>query len=212
MVSGIPGSGKTVILLSRALHLAQNYDNYKIVILTYTKALANKLKNQLSLKSREMQLSKCVEDRIEIKHFHKLCYDLVGYNKKISLQNPEYYFNELWPKEAINALKNRSAYYDAVLVDEYQDFHVDWFELCKAICKKNNDGQENLFFAGDRLQRIYDVTWNSYKEIGINIVGRSRLLKTPYRTNQNHLDFALKFLSLNENLSKDIGNFYEIDN
>ncbi|RYU63532.1 hypothetical protein ERW51_18540 [Aliivibrio finisterrensis] len=37
------------------------------------------------------------------------------------------------------------------------------------------------------------------------------LLKTPYRTNQNHLDFALKFLSNNDVLSKDIGNFYEID-
>ena len=211
MVSGIPGSGKTVILLSRALHLAQSNESYKIAILTYTKALANKLKHQLSIKSRDMQLPKNVEDRIEIKHFHKLCYDLVGFNKKLADENPDSFYNELWPKEAIEAVKNRSAYYDAILVDEYQDFHVDWFELCKSICIKNDDGQENLFFAGDRLQRIYDITWNSYKEIGINIVGRSKLLKTPYRTNQNHLDFALKFLSLNESLSKDIGNFYEID-
>lgn len=211
MVSGIPGSGKTVILLSRALHLAQRYENYSILILTYTKALANKLKHQLSVKATDINISRTVSRRIEIKHFHKLCYDIVGFNKRVADQSGEKYYIEIWPQEAIIGLKGKSGTYDAVLVDEYQDFHVDWFELCKRICKKNEDRQENLFFAGDRLQRIYDITWNSYKEIGINIQGRSKLLKTPYRTNQNHLDFALKFLSNNDALAKDIGNFYEID-
>ncbi|MER0398996.1 UvrD-helicase domain-containing protein [Vibrio vulnificus] len=211
MVSGIPGSGKTVILLSRALHLAQRYENYSILILTYTKALANKLKHQLSLKATDMNISETVSSRIEIKHFHKLCYDIVGFNKRVADQSGEKYYSEIWPQEAISGLHDKSGSYEAVLVDEYQDFHVDWFELCKRICKKNEDGQENLFFAGDRLQRIYDITWSSYKEIGINIQGRSKLLKTPYRTNQNHLDFALKFLSNNDVLAKDIGNFYEID-
>lgn len=211
MVSGIPGSGKTVILLSRALHLAQRYENYSILILTYTKALANKLKHQLSLKATDMNISEAVCSRIEIKNFHKLCYDIVGFNKRVADQSGEKYYSEIWPQDAISGLKGKSGYYDAVLVDEYQDFHVDWFELCKRICKKNEDGQENLFFAGDRLQRIYDITWSSYKEIGINIQGRSKLLKTPYRTNQNHLDFALKFLSNDDVLAKDIGNFYEID-
>lgn len=211
MVSGIPGSGKTVILLSRALHLAQRYENYSILILTYTKALANKLKHQLSLKATDMNISEAVCSRIEIKNFHKLCYDIVGFNKRVADQSGEKYYSEIWPQDAISGLKGKSGNYDAVLVDEYQDFHVDWFELCKRICKKNEDGQENLFFAGDRLQRIYDITWSSYKEIGINIQGRSKLLKTPYRTNQNHLDFALKFLSNDDVLAKDIGNFYEID-
>ncbi|RYU63685.1 DUF2075 domain-containing protein [Aliivibrio finisterrensis] len=177
MVSGIPGSGKTVILLSRALHLAQQYENHTILILTYTKALANKLKHQLSIKALDMQIPDNVKNRIEIKHFHKLCYDIVGFNKRTADQSGEKYFNEVWPKEAINGLKGKSGTYDAVLVDEYQDFHVDWFELCKSICKKDQNGQENLFFAGDRLQRIYEVTWSSYKEIGINIQGRSKLLK-----------------------------------
>lgn len=209
MVSGIPGSGKTVMLLSRALHLAQHNKYYKIIILTYTRALSNKLKHQLIIKSKEMQISDTDLERIEIKHFHKLCYDLVGY-PAYTREDKEAYYDTFWPKEAIKAVKNNPKF-DAVLVDEYQDFHADWFELCREICKKNSNGDENLFFAGDRLQRIYDVTWNSYKEIGINIQGRSKLLKTPYRTNQNHLDFSLKFLSLDEGLAKEIGNFYEIE-
>lgn len=211
MVSGIPGSGKTVILLSRALHLAQRYESYSILILTYTKALANKLRHQLSVKATDMNIPDNVKSRIEIKHFHKLCYDIIGFNKQLADQSGEKFYSEIWPQEAIRGLKGKQGTYDAVLVDEYQDFHVDWFELCKRICKKNEEGLENLFFAGDRLQRIYDITWSSYKEIGINIQGRSKLLKTPYRTNQNHLDFALKFLSNNDVLAKDISNFYEIE-
>lgn len=211
MVSGIPGSGKTVILLSRALHLAQSYENFSILVLTYTKALANKLKHQLLVRASDMNISEEVSGRIEIKHFHKLCYDIVGFNERMADQSGEKYYSEIWPQEAIVGLKDKLGNYDAVLVDEYQDFHANWFELCKRICKKNEDGQENLFFAGDRLQRIYDIQWNSYKEIGINIQGRSKLLRTPYRTNQNHLDFALKFLSNNDASAKDISNFYEID-
>lgn len=211
MVSGIPGSGKTVILLSRALHLAQRYESYSILILTYTKALANKLRHQLSVKATDMNIPDNVKSRIEIKHFHKLCYDIIGFNKQLADQSGEKFYSEIWPQEAIRGLKGKQGTYDAVLVDEYQDFHVDWFELCKRICKKNEEGLENLFFAGDRLQRIYDITWSSYKEIGINIQGRSKLLKKPYRTNQNHLDFALKFLSNNDVLAKDISNFYEIE-
>ncbi len=211
MVSGIPGSGKTVILLSRALHLAQRYENFEILILTYTKALANKLRHQLELKVSEMLIPVEVKDRIQINHFHKLCYDIVGFNKRQADLSGDIYYSDYWPQEAINGLKNKKSMYDAVLVDEYQDFHIDWFKLCKAICKKNEEGIENLFFAGDRLQRIYATTWTSYKEIDIHIVGRSKLLKIPYRTNQNHLDLALKFLSLDDVLSKEINNFYEMD-
>ena len=209
MVSGIPGSGKTVMLLTRAIHLAQSNDNFSVLILTYTKALSNKLKNQLKSKAIEMQVPIGISNRIEIKNFHKLCYDLVGSPTQPKERKNENFYNEFWPKEAIKAIKNNPIY-NAVLVDEYQDFHTDWFTLCKEICKKEN-GNENLFFAGDRLQRIYDVAWSSYKEIGINIQGRSKLLKTPYRTNPNHMDFALKFLSLDENLIKDISRFYEIE-
>ena len=39
------------------------------------------------------------------------------------------------------ALANASPMYDAVLVDEYQDFHDDWFRLCKKICRTHPDGK-----------------------------------------------------------------------
>lgn len=44
MVSGIPGSGKTVILVTRALHLIKENPNWKVLILTYNKALQKNYK------------------------------------------------------------------------------------------------------------------------------------------------------------------------
>ena len=60
-------------------------------------------------------------------------------------------------------------------------------------------------------ERIYNVPWTSYKEIGIQVQGRSKLLKKPYRTHPTHMDFALGFLAKDEVLAKDITNFYELE-
>ncbi|HIF9078219.1 TPA: UvrD-helicase domain-containing protein [Photobacterium damselae] len=213
MVSGLPGSGKTVMLLTRAIHLAKVDKNQKIIILTYTKRLASKLADQLKTKISEMQLPSDFCTNIEIKHFHNLCFNLTGKLLQPSNMSDNDFYSHYIPKKAIEvALKLPDEdLYDHVLIDEYQDFHPEWFQLSKLMCKKT-DGIENLFLAGDRLQRIYKCDWNSYKEIGINIVGRSKLLKIPYRTNQGNIDIALKFLSNNESLKRDINNFYELEN
>ena len=49
MVTGIPGSGKTVILLARAVHLIKENPNWKILILTYNKSLSYKLRLYLNI-------------------------------------------------------------------------------------------------------------------------------------------------------------------
>lgn len=211
MVTGLPGSGKTVMLLARAIYLAQQNTDWRILILTYTNALSIKLSNQIASKISEMALPSQLSQRIIVQTFHKLCYSIVGRPNQPKERSNEDYYNTFWPKEAIKVVQCNSDYqlYDAILIDEYQDFHVDWFTLCRLICKKYDD-LENIYLAGDRLQRIYPQTWDSYKKIGLNIQGRSKLLKKPYRTNVNHMDFALKFLSNDAELLKNINHFYEI--
>lgn len=213
MVSGLPGSGKTIMLISRAIYIAQNTrSEHLILILTYTKALSKKLESQITNKISEMGLSERILHRIEVKTFHKLCYDLVGKPRQPPNRKGEDYWNEFLPKQAIQAARtNEEIRYTSILIDEYQDFHANWFDLCKAVCVSPNSKDGNLFLAGDRLQRIYEVPWKSYKDIGLNIVGRSKLLKNSYRTNENHMDFALQFLANDPTLKKDISNFYELD-
>lgn len=65
--------------------------------------------------------------------------------------------------------------YDAVLIDEAQDWAPLWLKVIQAVLKP--DGL--LFLADDPSQSIY--RYFSWKEKGIAVVGRTRWLRVPYR-------------------------------
>lgn len=65
--------------------------------------------------------------------------------------------------------------YDAILIDEAQDFAPSWIAVVNKLLKP--DG--NLFMVDDPTQSIF--RYFSWRRKGIEIVGRSIRLKTPYR-------------------------------
>lgn len=207
MVTGIPGSGKTVILLSRAIHLIKENPTWKIRILTYNRSLARKLQNRFESLYEKLELMQVNYQNIEISTFHSLA-------SEVSTITPppirtQEYWDIILPFEAI---ENAEPTYDAILIDEYQDFADSWIKLCLLLCKKHeyNDLQtENLFLAGDRLQSIYNDKDSSWKSLGVNIVGRSKLLKTSYRSGSTHINLALDYLMKDEKLKKEVEKFYE---
>jgi superfamily I DNA/RNA helicase/Txe/YoeB family toxin of Txe-Axe toxin-antitoxin module len=72
--------------------------------------------------------------------------------------------------------KERSLRWSAVLVDEFQDLDLTALSFIGNLCQE----PENLFFAGDHRQRIYQ-TLPSFAQAGINIRGRSRQVTMNYR-------------------------------
>lgn len=87
-------------------------------------------------------------------------------------------------------LKNKP-FYAAVIVDEAQDFSVQALKLIRSIAgeEHNND----LFIVGDSHQRIYRNKV-SLKQCGINVRGRSSILKINYRTTEETRQWAMKLL------------------
>lgn len=81
--------------------------------------------------------------------------------------------------------------YVAVIVDEAQDFSVQAFKLIRAIAGEEHSN--DLFIVGDAHQRIYrnKVT---LKTCGINIQGRSSILKINYRTTEETCKWAMQLL------------------
>ena len=76
--------------------------------------------------------------------------------------------------------------YTNVVVDEGQDLHpAQWRTLRAAVAPGPND----MFIAGDNRQRIYDNTV-SFRQLGINVVGRSYPLRMNYRTTTEILTWA----------------------
>lgn len=68
--------------------------------------------------------------------------------------------------------------YDFIVIDEAQDISPMQLKFVGAV---SSHGQDNLFFAGDLGQRIFQTPF-SWVSLGVNIRGRSRSLKINYRT------------------------------
>jgi superfamily I DNA/RNA helicase len=80
--------------------------------------------------------------------------------------------------------------WDHVLVDEAQDLHpAQWRLLRSVVPEREND----LFVAGDVHQRIYR-SYVPLSRVGINILGRSAVLRVNYRTTEETLKLAVSLL------------------
>ncbi len=68
LVRGVAGSGKTLVLVRRARHLAEQYPDARLLVMTFNVELAKDLKARINLP----------EDRAEVANFHKLCRAILG--------------------------------------------------------------------------------------------------------------------------------------
>lgn len=66
--------------------------------------------------------------------------------------------------------------YDAVLIDEAQDFAPSWIRVAKKLLKP-----EGMFFLCDDPTQSLFANF-SWKEKGIEVVGRTRILRVPFRS------------------------------
>lgn len=218
MLSGVPGSGKTVVLLSRALFLIKKHPKWRVVIVTYTNALVDSLKRRLDSIKEDLDFNGINHGNIEIITFHKLAMRTAGLVVPRYLKNNEEknnWFANILPEEALKVAVRE---YDALLVDEYQDFYDSWIKVCLAVCKKfgsdsSGEKRENLFLVGDKMQSIYNKNIDtSWRDLGVFIQGRSDTLKLSYRSGRSHIRLALDFLLTNNSLAKLVDRFYDSRN
>lgn len=212
MVTGVPGSGKTIILLARAITALKENPDWRIKILTYTNALVKYIDNRLQ-KLKEIEEATNEEfgiadginfNNISVSTVHGEFAKILNKNDIKNVDIKEY-------SEAILSLDIDDNYkYDYVLIDEYQDLDVDTIKACIKLCKESHSETKNIFFAGDRLQSIYaDKNINWKKDLGLDMRGRSKLLKKSYRTGKYIMDLAIKFLTTNEKLKEECMKFYD---
>ena len=220
MITGVPGSGKTQILIARAIHLIKENPTWKIQIVTYNLSLTNKIESILNEIAKDYSTSPILKNiemgNITVNTFHSLAKKQSNARMPNNLSGSEK--NKWFNETLINiALEKCKPTFDAILIDEYQDFQDDWIRICIKLCKthkyKNKNNKEvegiNLLLAGDRLQSIYNPKVHSWNKLGINMQGRSKFLKTCYRTGKENAHVALKFLQQDKMLENEVNNFYK---
>lgn len=127
LIRGVAGSGKTIILASRAKMLSKQNPDWKILILCYNISLANAIQQMITHMLNEPEdlfdfdsnVKTVQNQNIIVRNFHSwLRNDL-----KVREQQLPEIIKKIERKEAILPT------YDAVLIDEGQDFEADWLRL-----------------------------------------------------------------------------------
>lgn len=195
-VKGVFGSGKTTVLAARAVEaykraLLRN-NNPKILILTYNITLKNFIHDKLMRVNETFVL----ESFIIINYHQFINAELNNLNiefeipENISGEELSYYLEKnyysnlgLFEKNKNNIIK-----YDAVLIDEIQDFKRPWMDIIKQYFR-SSQGDYVLF--GDVKQNIYGNPINS-KDVVTNVIGVNEL-KYCYRSEFKIQDLAIAF-------------------
>lgn len=203
VIHGVAGSGKTMILGYRCLHLARTLAK-PILVLCFNVTLAARL--------RQIIESQGLMEQVVVRHFHDWCKDMLG---AFHVDKPK------WSKD-INAysadLVARTiagvdlgmiprAQYGAVMIDEGHDFEPEWFKL---IVQMVDPERNSMLVLYDDAQAIYAKRERrkfSFASVGIKAQGRTTILKLNYRNTFEVLSVARAFAEdlLNERQEDDDG-------
>jgi hypothetical protein len=195
VIHGVAGSGKTLILGFRCLHLAQ-FSRKPVLVLCFNIALAARLRNFLAEKG--------IAEKVQVYHFHDWCGEqLKTYHVEVpdeSDDNP----GQIWERQVsavIDGVEKEQiprAQYGALLIDEGHDFEADWLRLVTQMIDPEKD---SLLLLYDDAQSIYKTNKGKKKKeldfslssVGIQARGRTTVLKLNYRNTRQILDFAYNF-------------------
>ena len=176
LLFGVAGSGKTIVLAGRAKFLSEGLPNGRILVLCYNVTFKSYL---------AAILKDCAN--VDVYSFH-------GWGVRNGVRAARNEAAESFGERLLSVLsqgKGDSGAYDAVLIDEAQDFDPSWFKCAIAAMKEPRGG--DLLIVGDRNQTNYTRGRVSWSALGITAKGRSRILRTNYRNTRNILAAARTF-------------------
>ena len=205
-VKGPAGSGKSLALAARAAVLAS--EGKRVLVCTFNITLMNYLHDLVARHARELAANQTTHlpviwQQIEFRHFHGWCKrvcTLTGYENDYSqlwnLSDKEEVLNDRMARLVSQIYEDPEVsdvipIYDAVLVDEGQDYRLSWWQtLRKAVTQ---DGEKLL--VADKTQNIYGTakawTEEAMKDAGFSGVWKE--LKTSYRLPDKIVQILQKF-------------------
>ena len=145
VITGCAGSGKTMLAVEHAKRLAR--DGKRVLFVCFNRGLRDHLRK--------------AEHRadVEFNTFHGLCVQLA---QKAKLQLPDHqeeapqsYWRDELPEKLVDAAEKLGKSYDAIIVDEGQDFHNHWLDALMFLLA--DERQDPVWIFMDDNQRVYDV-------------------------------------------------------
>ena len=182
-LSGVAGSGKTRVIAIRAASLAKL--GKKILVICYNITSKKYLKKEIEGTKYDFDPT-----NIDIFYFHDFCkayreFRNIEYPDEGSMQKNDELEKEKIIRDKIEN-RNLSANYDAIIIDEGQDFKETWFKLLRNFLSQNGE----MLIAFDDKQNIYSI--KKFKISGVGS-GRWGVLNKGYRLLNEHINLVNKF-------------------
>lgn len=144
LVEGCAGSGKTMLALEKAMRLADA--GQRVLLLCFNIPLASWMRSRVIGAGSD----------IDVFHFHGLCENVVvrqGMEFPVPEESPDEFWNMEAPELLLKALPGHPDRYDAVIVDEGQDFCSHWWLPVQEMLADAGTGSFYIFH--DPKQNIF---------------------------------------------------------
>lgn len=146
-IRGLAGSGKTILAMKKAQQLAN--EGFRTLLTCYNKNLADALAEAVGNQAR-----------LKVRTFHSLCQEYA--NKTGRINKPDWddhhldFFETIMPDALLEAAatNNEEYKFDAIIVDEGQDFSETWWSALELLLADPQNGVFYVFF--DDNQLIYN--------------------------------------------------------
>jgi len=189
LIHGPAGSGKTMILVYRAVQLqAIARPDKPILVLCYNRELAARIDTMLRLKG--------VGPAVQVSTFHSWAMDLIRTYQLAPIRQGQW-TNEDFDTfariacEGITSSRIPAGQYAALLIDEAHDLADDWLA---AAVRMVDPATKSLLVLYDDAQSIYQKSRRklSFAKLGIEAQGRTEILKINYRNTTEVLALAME--------------------
>ena len=174
-IRGLAGSGKTIVLALKVAYLHAKHPDWNIAVTFNTRSLKSQFKQLINMFTIEHTNEDPDWEKVEIIHawgspsqngiYYEICkrhnieYRDFGDAKRFA-NSYELAFDAVC-QEALVKIKTFEQYYDAILVDEAQDFSQYFLRLCYEILKE----PKRLVYAYDELQSLNGKVMRSPESI-----------------------------------------------
>lgn len=183
-VKGVAGSGKTLVLAKRAVN-AHIRTGGKVLILTYNLSLKNYIHDRISDVREEFYWSS-----FYVTNYHQF-FKTQANNYNLQITSLSDWQNTYF----FEASKQQIQKFDAVFIDEIQDYLQEWIDL---ITRYFIHSESEFVVFGDEKQNIYDRELDENNEPIVRTVSGTwnRSLNTSHRFGSNIANIAIKFQKL----------------
>ena len=214
LVRGVAGSGKTIVLatnLARRLSRARGdgeplfeeiKERPRLLAVCYNRTLVPFIRQKIDVAYRQRTGRPLPEDAVEVWHYNRLLWHLSRkglwrYHKIDDLGEAERV--GLYLAELEHVRRNQpdllgAVAYDAIYVDEGQDFLEDDFRLLKDLCRTTGDGEPSLFIFYDDAQNFLGRRRPNWKSLGLNVAGRSSIMTQCFRSTRPIIEASFNVL------------------